>query len=380
MKGVTVSQPQPRIHITDMQAFMTCRRRWNWSSALRENLTSNAMYAPFFMGRLVHHNLEHLYRYGLSLEVALGMFLKEELGHRVEHLRTEPHERVAKLLWPQEIDEIRNVVVEAKQILEHYRIWARAYRGPFNDDEFDFISHERVFCVPFMRPDGTADPDMLQEGRFDGLVRRKSDGTVWLWEVKTARSIKERIQMLPYEMQASAYCRAAEIVFGEPVAGVIYTIIRKKVPRDPDVLANGMLSKNKSIDTTAEHYLKCVRRHHGVRATVPFIKQNYGDILMKLRERAEDPQHAFFARIGIRRSPEELRVFQEGFHACAREMINPDTPIYPSPGYHCSFCLFKEPCLDLNTGRDVQTTLDLLFQKRTNDYEGVPVDFNQEGL
>ena len=362
-----------KIHVSDMQAFLQCRRKWNWSSALRSNLTPIEMYEPFVVGRMVHFCLEQMTGYGVTVPTALGSFLKQEVARM-----TAAHQGAlfpGRFLWEGERNQLREYTIFVRRLMEHYRLWLASYRGPFQESDLEYLSTEKIFLVPLRTGEGSQESDLWFEGRLDGLVRHKKDGSLWIAEYKTARSIKERLGMLPYEMQASAYCVAAEQMLGEPVAGVLYTLFRKKLPSSPEVLRSGMLSQNKAIDTTYEHYLACIRRHHGQAATKTFILTHYGPFLQQLRGRAEDSKYAFFQRVAIRRTPGQLAQFTKEFWQVARQMADAEVPIYASPGYHCAFCSFKEPCLEVMQGLYPDETLDLLFTQRPDDYQNVVPDF-----
>jgi hypothetical protein len=50
-------------------------------------------------------------------------------------------------------------------------------------------------------------------------------------------------------------------------------------------------------------------------------------------------------------------------------MIDPNLRIYPSAGrFGCSFCAFRQPCLEANSQGDVMFTLEQLFEKREHYY------------
>jgi len=68
-------------------------------------------------------------------------------------------------------------------------------------------------------------------------------------------------------------------------------------------------------------------------------------------------------RTHIRRGPAEIE--QAGLRVAAevREMLDPALPPYPSPGGHCSCCVFDVPCVALQEGTD--PALDLAARYRT---------------
>lgn len=345
------------IHISDVRTFKSCRRKWNWASPLRENLEKRIPYAPFFTGRAIHHCLEFYHRDGVRLDDSLKEFLENE---------RETMEKVGRL-WPQEEATFAEQIVLIAGMLEHYWQWTTKEKGRFSDENLEVISMETEFKVPLYNPYGKKSNKVILAGRFDGLVRKKDDGSYWLWEVKTCRSIKEFVRTLDNDEQAGAYMIAAQEVYNVPVTGVLYNLMRKKVPTRPAVRRNdGMLSQNKQIDTTAFAYVDAALKHHAddfddKKSLNKFVRSYYGNFIQTLLERGNE----FFARIPIYRSATELRNLRSDLWTVALEMTRQSTPIYPSPGWNnCNFCHFKPPCLMLNSGADPSFVFEHEYQQR----------------
>jgi hypothetical protein len=246
-------------------------------------------------------------------------------------------------------------------MLAHYLQWSNAYNGPFNDRDLDFVNVEQSFDVPLRTNRNFIARNLRLAGRFDGVVRNRQDDKLYLWEIKTTqRSIAQRIKMLDLEEQADAYALAAQEILKEPIAGIIYTILRKALPEMPAVLKNGLLSLNKQIDTTAEHYLGAIRVHHTHRATRDFIAHYYGEFLQHLLDNGKP----FFERVMIRRSQAQLKAARDELYAVAREMTNPRVPIYHHGQPGCNWCIFREPCLAIQTGQ-----IEFAEQMLANNYK-----------
>lgn len=339
------------IHISDVRTFRQCRRKWNFSSPLRMNLEPTSTYAPFFMGRAVHHCLELYYSpEHIPLQDSLDQFIDNE-----EKLMAQGGE-----LWTVEKDMIEEQAAMSGDILYHYELWYTAYKGSFNDKDLEFISLEQEFEVPLRYPSGRRVHKFQLAGRFDGVVKVKSTGEYWIWETKTTRSIKELTQSLANDEQAGAYLYAAQLLLGIPIAGVLYNIIRKKAPTSPRVNQDGTLSKNKSIDTTAAYYFIKARENHPD-WSVPDTMSFYNDILNHLALEGK----TFFARVPVRRSPFEIDQLSTNLVDTAREMVNKHTPLYPSPNwYNCNFCSFRSPCLAMNAGILIDNMLDAEYRTR----------------
>jgi hypothetical protein len=350
------------VHISDIRAFKSCRRKWSWSSPLKANLEPNIPYAPFFLGRGIHYCLEQYYAQGrVATPITyLDSWAENELKQMEETTGT---------LWAGESIQFDEQVQLAMAMLSHYTIWQQKDTSIWNDKNLEFLdlpggqkALEVSFDVP-LYSGGRKSTRVYLQGRFDGLVRNTIDNTLWIWETKTTRSIKELGRSLANDEQCGAYIYAAEQLFGEPVSGVLYNILRKKAPAQPEVLKDGFLSKKKSIDTSAEMYIEAIKKHHrGIDERTAM--QYYGDIIALL---AENDDQKFFARIPVKRTPYEITHLAADLHATALEMVRASTPLYPAPTWvNCNFCSFKNPCLALNAGGDVQFLLDNEYRVREN--------------
>lgn len=348
---MTILHGKP-IHVSDMQAFQRCRRLWDWSSLLRRNLTPTGVYMPFFTGRVIHGALDALYKYGTHPVDSVAQLVDNELAD----VRAKRPDYYAKML-----PALTEQIALCEGMLTHYMQWRNTDKSDFADRNLDFITTEQHFAVPMRSQRGFISKRFYYEGRFDGVVRHKETGELFLWEVKTARSINERLNALAHEVQANAYMIAAQEMYREPIAGTIYTIMRKKLPAVPALLKNGFLSQNKAIDTTPERYLQSIRETHAHVATSAFIREYYGEMLQALL----DDSNPFFARQVVRRTPAELKAFNSDFYAIATEMTRDNVKIYPHGTYQCVFCLFREPCIVKNNGGDHEALLQQFYTQNT---------------
>lgn len=325
------------IHTSDIRAYWKCRRAWDYSSPLRKNLEPDRVYAPFMLGRAVHYGLEWYYK-GIPVAKSLDAFFAKE---------KEKLEKVGML------DEERPVfdeqVVMARELLDHYVEWTTHAKSNWSDDKFDFLKYEHQWNLPLITPTGRVSSQITLGGRFDGLVRRRDDGTLWLWETKTSRSISELADTLWNDIQATIYAWAASTIYNEPVVGVVYNIIRKKVPTYPRVLKDGTLSKAANNDTTPAAYVQAIKEQHGEIATEQWILDNYGEFLYTLGREG----NPFFARVPILRTQEQLRLAMNHIYLVCVEMARPATPAFPMPSWMaCRFCSFRDPCKAVSEGNE----------------------------
>lgn len=337
-------------------------------------------YAPFFTGRAVHWSFEEYYERGGEQHPSdlFEYWLKDEL---------EKMKEMTGSLWPAEEEKIQEQVDLIVGMLDHYVVWQKHGHGMNDDESLEWIATELEFKIPiaywchecrdFIGTPWTGEPlphihslvAVYFAGRFDGVVRRLSDNTIWLFETKTTRSIKELIRGLVFDEQAGLYCWGAQQILGEPITGVIYNLLRKKVPTIPRQLQDGGLSQNKSIDTTLEVYWETIKNTFP-NADQDSLKKTYWEMLQHLEQKG----NTFFARYEVRRSQSEMDTLVHYLLATAKEMIEPSTIMYPSPASWgaCNWCHFRAPCLVMNMGGDINIILDNEYQdrKRWSSLEG----------
>jgi len=329
------------IHISDVSSFLSCRRAWDFSSNLRQHLTTIRPYEPFFFGTVMHAFLEEYYN-------------PEQTAARQE---------ISNIAYTK-LHALPNALPEfiefGSQLFEHYLQWAKNSEGNLGDCSFESLAVEKAFDVPILTPQGFPSSKFRFAGRVDGVWRSRFDGKLYLHEIKTATSIDGRIGQLAFEYQPTAYMLAMSEVYQEPIAGVVYTLIRKKLPADPDVLQNGTLSKHRGIDTTPDHYLATIKKHH-VGITGIEIKTTYGDILSTLLNQP----NRFFRRILIKRSDAQLTEMRHILYDVAKDMTNKHLPIYHNPGYFCGNCQFNQPCQAMSNGQPIDPILTQFYTRNT---------------
>lgn len=331
------------VHISDVRTFRTCRRRWNWSSRLRENLESIVPYPPFFTGKAVHAALELYYRDKENFESTLQKYFKQEEAN------------LAKLgkLWPAEVEKLVAQIALIEGVMEHYVLWQAQDETYYADKNLEYHGMEIDFTVPFM-------PDANFEGRLDGLVKHIPTGEYWIWETKTAGSITSLVESLPNDEQSTMYLWAARQIYDFPIKGVLYNILRKKSPSAPRLLTSGLLSKAQNVDTTSFFYREVIKEIHPDWSDET-IEEMYGDILQNHRER----DMTFFMRFPVYRTEDEINMVVDNIKATAVEMINPDTVVYPCPSmFTCKGCTFRSACLTMNSLGNYRALLESEYQLR----------------
>lgn len=359
--------PRRIVHISDVLNFKACRRAWSFSSRQHRNLTPREAYSPFFIGSGVHHAIEYLISDGIAPTTSLAQYLRPVLQTRRQ-----------SSTWHEELFTVRKDVKLMRALMAQYQVWSQANRGPFADRNLDYIAHEVRFDEgadadwPAVRLEVGGvplHPEIWLAGKFDGLARRKSDGSVWLIEHKTCRSIRERSALLQHDEQATAYSYAASTLFEEPVAGVIYTLLRKKEAAIPKEVRGGRLSVDKRIDTSVEVYRDAITRLHGTLSEKQ-IQATYGEVLQYIADFAEP----FVARVAIQRSQAQIDAYIRELHATAVDMWTKDLPLYANRTWACPKCIFRTPCLakDKDDLEGMEKIIKLQYTQRKLDDPLVP--------
>lgn len=208
-------------------------------------------------------------------------------------------------------------------------------------------------------------------GRIDVLAQ-DSHGRYWIIDWKTAARLTgddiievfQGDEFILLDDQVTSYCWALWTL-GINIAGFIYHEQKKAFPQEPEpnkVQRKGCwYSVNRMQDTTYDVYLQTVSEGD----PSGLASGAYDNFLEWLK--TEGPR--FYSRKQVQRSDTELRNAGYNIWLEAREMIQPELPIYPSPGrFGCTFCAFKQPCLGKNRGEDYEYLLESEFEKRDYRY------------
>ena len=363
---------QFEIHVSDVRTFKSCRRRWAWSSPLRENLEPNFTPAHFMIGRAVHYATASFLEDGTLPADACLSFLTTER----EKLGT---------LWPDEQAKWDKNALLAMAISETFHHWAAQPDGLMT--RWRTLATEMSFRVPLYNEKGQKSPRVFFAGRVDGLFVDEH-GEVWLREYKTT-SRQPNPDWLTLDLQAAMYCWAMQEATGKRVAGVHYIFLHKKVPQKPDRLKNGGLSRaiNSSLNTTAALYREAISDLAMERATAEFarasadqehrewetsyelivrgLESEYGDVLRALESRGYEE---YVTELKVRKSEAELARASRELYMTALEMTRETTRIYASEDWlKCDFCAFKQPCIAMNRGLNYRGILDADYRKRVNE-------------
>jgi len=342
-----------------------CRRKWNFESLLRRGLQPALLPEPLFLGQGVHIGLDHGYRGGLEAGGVLEfntrravLAFTEWSKQRIEALITH-----AGQLWEDEKETYEGIVQLGKVMLVHYGLWASSI-----DSAFKVLGLEKRFKVSV-----PGSMTVSYEGRFDGLVYHKGSKELYILEFKTSKYMTDqRLATVFRDIQSSAYQWAAQKVYKMPVAGVVYRVLWKKEPDMPVLTSRGTFSRDKRQHMT-EHWLNYVldsgvQEDENPALARAFVTQASAELRNMLRQK----QERFFMQKLIKHSPEQLAFIPRILRTIGGEMTSSSVLVFPMPGFHCSFCRFKDPCDLMEGHRDLaEDVLQAEFAPRTywEDFE-----------
>lgn len=368
------------IRTSDRGQFKRCRQLWDFTSIMRGNYQYAPGVEPLDFGTAVHKGLEVYYdptTWDGPSEVKEQMCLAAFRGSMNlwrERIR-------ATGMWEQMSETFTEHWVLGEGMLEHYFLWAphedRNYRPVRVEAEFEVgipvdmhAELPRGFSAKCKFGDEFAtlhywEVPVVYQGRIDLIFQDLRDGTLWIYDHKTAAQFGQT-EHLELDQQCGSYVWACKKILGLDVSGVIYGELRKKAPKDPDILQSGLPSRNKSQSTTPEMY-RAYLQEKGI------PEEPYQDFLQSL---AADGQQ-YFRRIEVHRSDAEMAALEANIVNESIDMI--DNPrIYPNPSrWNCNGCKFRTPCLMVQEGNDAAWYLDNsnMYEKRTKG--DVPVDIVQ---
>lgn len=354
--GVEETPQKERIAVirtTDRMVFRRCRRKWAWSSHLRANLGSKEGQSPLWMGSGFHFALEDFH--------GEHRFTKPSEAFRAYTDATKRHDR--KLL-PADWDELVELSVG---MLDYYSDdWLRG-RDPLRTFIFNGVPQVEVnfrVDIPFEDAQKFGYDRVVYSGTLD-RVSEDEHGQLWIVEYKTAKAIQTL--HLSNDSQVSSYCWAGNLLYGRPIAGVIYQQHRKDLPKEPKVLANGRLSTDRKQLTTHRALRAQILNVYGSFDRAP---QDYKDLLNYMATQEDVNQDKFVRRDHIQRNQHQCEAEGVKIMMEVEEMLNPNLPLYPNPDRTCQFmCQFNGPCVSLDDGSDWEYELSIMNKPREAVYD-----------
>jgi hypothetical protein len=406
------------IHTSERLSFRGCRRRWNW--IFRELYYPLVTPKPLEFGSAFHKAMETYYNpltwHDRETAAALAQavfaktckdqyrdYVKKNQGNTNPEAKADYAERTklgldmlryyTKYVSPQYDNNFKPVKVEIEFEVpitdpDGNYVWCKCTRckAKWRTSQIGIEHHDRwQESLPEDERQVPKSTEIYWEVIWDGLpvtyggrvdmLAQDELGRYWVFDWKTAARLAgasaddngyTNDEFMLLDDQISSYCWALRRKLNLNIAGFVYAQIKKAVPEEPEPLKQMRMGRwysvNKQLATTYEMYYQTVSENHpeGLASGI------YDEFLEYLKG-PEGPK--FHVRHQVHRSETELANIGYYIWLEAMDILSPTLRLYPSPGrFSCSFCAYKEPCIEKNRGEDFEYTLATLFEKRTKAY------------
>jgi hypothetical protein len=273
----------------------------------------------------------HLYNEGVAIPEALSLDrLPQKLQDEYDESPTGPDD------WD-----------VTQYVMRGYDLWRGGSRY-WGDANLEVIEPEMDFELPL--------GPYIVGGTFDGLVRHKETGKLYLLEYKTCKkgAVGQMIKGCEYDLQPRVYLWAARKIFDPSIDGVIYTFLAKEDITEVNLKKNGLPSKSVQTlkRTNLEIYTHWIEKQGGsledYRAELDFLANTVDSPLAR--------HVAYFTHGEIEGAEQELLDEGKRIEATLQGGLAESTP--HRSRYHCPYCPVREPCRMVEN--DPETALDLM--------------------
>lgn len=346
------------VHNSDRVTFRRCRRKWNWSSRLRENLVpTTESRGPLWFGSGFHFALEDFHGYNRFGD-----------PRRAFDAYVEAHPKAA---LPNDVDEL---VKLGNEMLTYYvELWLPRH-GALNtlwvdgmpqvevsievsitDALYEYmVGRDEYRILDTIRDQYGGQPDVVVHQTFDRVVEDE-DGRIFGIDYKTAKQFSP-LGDLDKNPQAGQYFWAMRQFYGDATEGIIWQQHLKAVPQPPEPLKTGGFSLRKEQHTTYSMYRRALIDHFGK------VPRGYVEILNHLATQETEEGDRYIRRDILRRNSHHGEAEEEKVIAEVAEMLNPNLPLYPNPTRDCNWdCPFKDACSAKDDSSDYQFMLESEF-------------------
>jgi hypothetical protein len=381
------------IHASDRGAFKRCRRKWDWSSPMRNNLVPRVdmqgVTMPLWFGSGIHYSLAQYYSPALKrdpvetftwwwdVQMNGGILREDQMDLTYDR---QPQEIVrSKGNWVLDVEKVYKVrglydllPTDNFEVYEEHRELGLGMLTYYKDyaereDNFAVICEEHTFSIPILDPDGNVltavDPrdgkvkEVHIRGTQDAIIQDLETAQFGIMEHKSAISIDENYhRKLEKDEQCTTYMYAAEReadIYGleyDTISFTLYNAIRKAFPRYPTPLKSGLFSVDRQKESTTYPMLMEYIERNGLQPIVEADEKltAYVDYVKE----AGDKQ--FIERTPVRRNRAEIKSCGDRIYMEAMDMLDPEVRIYPNPtgDWSCLGCIFRAPCIAADDGTD----------------------------
>lgn len=371
------------IRTSDRITFKQCRRKWGWSSHLKQNLGPKYLASPLWFGSAIHYALEDFHGYNHFGRPARA-FMAYCIATSKQFSRELP-------------DDAQELYQLGIKMMDYYVDYWLRFRSttptfwappvPTGNPEEDaggqgpdprFPSWTPQVEVNFEIEIPLDEHDVLgafaaEHGAhcvlYRGTIDRvglDDDGWLWIIEYKTAK--RPETYHFQTDPQVTTYAWAGSHIYTRPVAGVKYYQYVKNAPEMPRILANGKVSTASNLVSSYPLYRAALERMYGSNEGMwPADNKNK---LGELGQQETPDKDRYVVRDTVRRNThmcnaEAVKILLE-----VEDMINPDLPLYPNPTRQCPYmCSFLAPCVTMDDGGDWEYELTTEYTERDQDGE-----------
>lgn len=377
---------------------------------------------PLWFGTGIHYALEKYYNPGIRQDPAAtwlawfdlqwngGLVTADEVGEFVDREPVLVHNGEGLLNDYYRVAGLKDVLPfgDDPEVEEHFMQVRDLGRGMMEfykdyaerEDNFAVIATEHDFSVPILdgegkplyRVDNRAMPEgwkpnfeentygplmwddvvngeavvMKQvhaRGRMDLIIQDLENGRFGIKDYKTtARLDDDYFRHLELDEQCTTYLRCAEVeaelydLEYKSVEFVCYEAILKGYPKPPTITKKGYPSINRQSETTTAKMFEQVIETMGLRPifNMDIKMQEYYTWLLETGDKRFINRTETW-RNRIQKANAGIRLYYE-----ALDMLDPNLRLYPNPtkNYGCLNCIFRGPCIAVETGADFQSILD----------------------
>lgn len=348
------------IRTSDRISFKQCRRKWGWSSHLKNNLGAKNLAAPLWFGSAIHYALEdfHGWNHFKRASNAFRAFCIATSKQNVRQLPIEANELYE--LGIAMMDYYQDYWLAEREMTKTY--WEKNAQGILEPQ------CEVNFSIPIPLDEYPQLKELARRNGADTILYRGTIdrvgideyGNLWCVEYKTAKRAEHAHYMT--DPQVTTYIWAMRHIYKQPVAGVIYYQFIKDEPKLPRLLSSGKISTASNLASSVPLYRKQLTDLYGSVTNAPKENQEF---LATLSRTETENKDRYVVRERVTRNEQQCDSEAVKIILEMEDMLNPDLPLYPNPTRQCPYmCSFLGPCITMDDGGDWETELSQEFDQR----------------
>lgn len=331
------------LSVSDIQTFKSCRQKWDFLSGNRQSLRHKATPRLYLSEGSALHEALDAQATGQDYEEVMDGYVEGERAR----LKAVYEENNGFAAWAIELDTFEEsasfVTKLVHQYFDHYGM-----ENPLADQGMTYLATEVPFKLelPVESADGRP---VFFVGTWDGVAESEA-GNVFLVENKTYSSVPDFAELMFHD-QSTGYAVAFYALTGVRMSGMLYNGIAKRLIKEPKLLKNGSLSKDKRQSVTPQSYVAAMMKND-----IDVYDEDYTEILNHLEAQAQQDKR-FFYREKFYFQDEQLHSWYDELLAVAHEMTNNPRIYRTVPFNGCgksgADCWVKDLCQTKHSGGDL---------------------------